>query len=271
MNFETKLLKSLQEEQQVRPFKWKFETGGDILRRPLKDHAYVRPYDKPHFSVGGDIVKAGLDWLLGYESTRFKQYLKAHGDDAIESLEVGRVPISKMVNLLMNVISAGKFNEIKNQTGTDDFFHLYLIINRTHIIEKNETVNVKAYTKSANELTYNIPITKHITINQLISTASQGDEKNFFSEYDPLSANCQQWVTKVLRKNGLLGNASSFINQNMEALIQGLPNWTKIKSKEITDVASYVNRILQLVSGGRLGFSRGSVGLKRRFKKKTFL
>ena len=257
----------------------------DVLRRPLQDH-FIRPYDKPiqdhfirpqpihfvrpQFIAGGDIVKAGLDWLLGYESTRVKQFLKAHGDDAIESLEIGRVPISKMVNLLMNVISAGKFNEIKNQTGTDDFFHLYLIINRTHILEKNETVNVKAYTKSANELTYNIPITNHITINQLINTASHGDEKNFWGEYDPLSSNCQQWVTKVLKRNNLLGNASSFINQNMEALIKGLPNWTKIKSKEITDVASYVNRILQFVSGGRLGFSRGGI-LRRRFIKKTFL
>ena len=232
----------------------------DTLRKP-STQAFVRPY-----SIGGDIIKAGLDWLLGYESTRFKQYLKAHGNDAIESLEVGRVPIQKMVTLAMNVMSAGKFNEIKQETGTDDFFHLYLIINRTHIIEKNETVNVKPYVKASNELTYNIPITKQITVDQLISTAAQGDERKFWLDYDPLTANCQQWVSKVLRKNGLLGNASSFINQNMEALIHGLPNWTKVKSKELTDVASYVNRILQLVSNGKLGFARGTTNLLVRRK-----
>lgn len=227
-----------------------------LLKKPLK-----KPL--PKYSIGGDIVKAGLDWLLGYESTRFKQFLSSHGNDIIESLEVGRVPIQNMVNMAMNVMSAGKFNEIKKETGVDDYFHLYLIINRKFIIEKNEVVNIKPYKKDSKETTYNVPVDKQLTINELIHNAAEGDERGFWLEYNPISANCQMWVSRVLRKNGLMNDGiNSFTNQNMEPLVRGLPEWTKIKSKEITDVASYVNRILQKVSGGRLGFARGASDLK---------
>jgi hypothetical protein len=48
----------------------------------------------------------------------------------------------------------------------------------------------------------------------------------------------------------------------MEALLKELPHDTTEKAKEITDVASYINRILQVTTGGRAGFAIGSEGLR---------
>ena len=96
------------------------------------------------------------------------------------------------------------------------------------------------------------------TIDELISVASKGDEKAFWLDYSPLTNNCQQWVTKVLSRNGILTDAvKKWVNQDMEALIKELPHDTQAKAKEITDIASYVNRILQLTTGGRAGFAIG--------------
>lgn len=219
-------------------------------------------------SIGGDIGRAVLNSWLGYESTRFKQFLNSHGGDKIESLEVGRVPISNMVNMAMNVLSAGKFEEIKKASNVDDYFHLYLIINKKFIIEKNEIVNIKPYKKVANETTYNVPLNFNgviddITIEELIENAAEGDPKGFWIEYNPVTANCQMWVSRVLKKNNLMtDDISSFTNQNMKPLLEGLPEWTTVKARQITGVAGYINRILQKVSGGRLGFAKGSSDLQ---------
>ena len=206
----------------------------------------------PHMGIGGDI----LNWLLGYESTRFKQFLKAHGQEAITSIKVGRVPISAAIRLGFDILTAGKFEEAHKKLGVDNFFHLYLIINDKYQVEKNDTVNEKAWSHDGKEEVLQVSGAINKTINELIQTAAKGDEKAFWLDYNPLTANCQQWVSKVLRKNGLLtSEVSKWVNQDMEALLKELPHGTSEKSKEITDLTSYINRIVQLTTGGRVGFA----------------
>ena len=203
--------------------------------------------------VGGDI----LNWLLGYESTRFKQFLKAHGQEKITSLKTGRSPIQKAVRLGFDLISGGAFEQAHKKLGVDNFFHLYLIINDKYIVEKNETVNYKPYTKQPQEETLSVPV-KDITIDQLVQNGAKGNEKSFWVEYNPLGNNCQQWVSKILSKNNLMTpEISSFVNQDMEALLKELPGYVPETTKSITDVASFANRIIQKLTGGKLGFAIG--------------
>jgi hypothetical protein len=210
--------------------------------------------------VGGDI----LNWLLGYESTRFKQFLKAHGQEKITSLKTGRSPIQKAVRLGFDLISGGAFEQAHKKLGVDNFFHLYLIINDKYIIEKNETVNYKPYTKQPQEETLSVPV-KDITIDQLVQNGAKGNEKSFWVEYNPLGNNCQQWVSKILSKNNLMTpEVSSFVNQDMEALLKELPGYVPETTKSITDVASFANRIIQKLTGGKLGFAIGGAITNRR-------
>ncbi len=217
---------------------------------------------KQRMGIGGDI----LNWLLGYESTRFKQFLKSKGEEEITQLDVGRCPIQSAVRLGFDLITGGAFEEAHKKLGVDNFFHSYLIINGKYIIEKNETVNYKPYTAQKDEERYSIPLgDKKITIDDFIKNGARGNEKAFWIEYNALSANCQMWVSKILSKNGLSNaGASTFINQDMEKLLEALPGYTPDVTQHITDVASFANRIVQKLTGGRLGFAIGNKDLGNR-------
>ena len=213
---------------------------------------------KPSMGIGGDI----LDWLFGKETTRFKAFLKAHGTEVITSLEVSRAPISKALDLGMDLISAGQFSKAKGKLGIDNFFHLGMIINGTYFLEKNETVNQRSPSSPAGEERISIPLSSELTIDQLIENGSNKGGNKFWGEYDALRNNCQDFIKMTLQANGLYSaEVGSFVSQNVERLIEELPSYTSHVANAITDTASIVNRIIQFTTGGRLGFETGSEGL----------
>lgn len=237
-----------------------------------------RSFKKKSFRLGGiagDSLKF-LDWLLGYETTRFKQFLKTHGEEKITSIQISRVPISKTVRYLFNIISLGYFEKAHAKLGYDNFFHLSLVINRKYRVEKNETVNFKPFHKEAKEELINVSYDGNKTISDFIRYGAKSDPKKFWSEYNALSTNCQAWVTMTLRGNNLLSDSlREFINQDMQALVKELPSYTGSVTKDVTDLASIVNRVLQLTTFGRLGFQAGgrleysssiSGGKRRKYK-----
>jgi len=235
-------------------------------------HKHLRK--RKAYGIGGDIldavssaassvvdtVKAGFDWLLGYETTRFKAFLKSHGEEEITSMKVIRVPLSKAIGLGMDLLTAGAFGKAKSKLSVDNFFHLAVVINGKHVIEKNETVNYRAYSKAAGEEDMEVPLKGSMTINDLIKDASKGREKIFWGEYSPLGNNCQAWVKGLLSHNGLSSpSINSFVMQDMESLIKELPSYTSHVGKAVTDFASVLNRIIQASTGGALGFKRGGI------------
>ena len=219
------------------------------------------------YGIGGDLI----NYLLGYETVRFKLFLKSHGEDEIQSLEIGRAPIGKAVRYGFDLITNGKFEEAHSKLGIDNFFHLYLIINNKFILEKNQDVTQRSYSSSIdNEEKITVPL-NGLSINQLIEKASKGNEKAFWGEYNPLANNCQAWVSMVLSKNGLqTSETSKFVNQDMKSLLESLPGYTSHVSSAITDVASVINRIIQFTTGGKLGYAIGSYDLRKRRKNILF-
>jgi hypothetical protein len=212
----------------------------------------------PRKAVGGDVIKF-LDWLLGYETSRFKSFLKQHGEEPITSIQISRVPISSTIRYLFNIITLGYFEKAHKKLGFDNFFHLSIVLNGKYRIEKNETVNQKPFTKNDKEELVDIKA-GGFTINDFIKEGSSANPKNFWGEYNALGNNCQAWVTMVLKGNGLFNNQlNSFVNQDMEALAKELPSYTSSVAKDITDLGSIINRVLQLTTGGRLGFENGGV------------
>lgn len=206
----------------------------------------------PSKSVGGDVA----DWLLGYETTRFKSFIASHGNETITSLTVGRAPINKAVRIGFDILTGGEFEKASKKLGVDNFFHLFLVVNNKHVLEKNETVNVKPYSKASNEEDMTVPLKGPLTISELIRKPGGG--KDFWLEYNPITNNCQKWVTRVLSANGLLtSDLRTFINQDTEALLKEMPNYNPSLVKDVVDTGSLVNRILQLTTGGRIGFATG--------------
>ena len=209
-----------------------------------------------------------IDWATGsVVPPKVSKFLKEHGQEKINSLVIGRAPISKVLDLAVDIMSGGKFAEIKKKIGFDQMFHLYLIVNNKYIFEKNDLFNITNYTKQKDEEHLEVPFNKDITINEFIKKASSSDEKNFFRNYNAFKNNCQDMILKLLRSNGLLNESlSKFIKQDIEKLVEGVGGETVETSKEVTDTGGLVNRLLQLVSNGRLSFARGTRNLKRRIR-----
>jgi hypothetical protein len=245
-----------------------YDIGGDIAAAATSAGNYLSEKAssavsavKDAASSAADSAKDALNWLLGYETVRFKNFLKDKGTEKITKLQVGRVPISAAVNLGMDLLTQGAFNKAKKKLGVDNFFHIFFVVNGKYVIEKNETVNYKPWNKYPKEEDIDVPLRgKDITIDDFIQKAAKGNEKKFWQEYDPLTSNCGQWLNKVLDRNGLNhSTVSRFINQRMEELLKELPGYTNHVGKSITDFASVVNRILQLTTGGRAGFKHGGL------------
>lgn len=223
----------------------------------------------PKFDVGGDLVDAAaeavhkvIDWWEGSPiPTKVSVFLKQHGDEKVSSLKVVRVPIYKTLDLAVDVMSGGKFGAIKKRLGYDKFFHLLVVINGKYVLEKNELFNVKTYSPQKDEESVDVPVSGDLTISDFLKKASEGDEKAFYRDYDAFGANCQQMVIRLLSRNHLLTPAiQSFVKQDVETFVKEMKP-TAERAKNITNVASVVNRLLQLVSGGRLSFAKGSEGV----------
>lgn len=223
------------------------------------------------YGVGGDLVdaitEAGhklLDWWTGSQvPTKVSNFLKEHGDEKINSLEIGRTPISKVLDLALDVMSGGKFGQVKKKLHYDKMFHLYIIVNNKWIFEKNELFNITTYSSSKDEEKVTVPLNKDITISDFLKNASKGDEKSFYRDYDPFKKNCQDMILRLLRSNSLLNETlSSFIKQNTEELVKELEP-EREKATSITNVGSLINRLLQYMSGGKYSFAKGGL-IKRR-------
>jgi hypothetical protein len=228
---------------------------------------------RPKYSAGGELVDNVvegihkiIDWWKGTPMPDVvANFLKSHGEDEITSLTVGRVPISKVLDLALDVMSGGEFGKVKKALSYDKMFHLFVVINGKHKMEKNELFTVKPYSRSSDEENVSVPLgDKKITISQFLKKASEGDEKSFYRDYDPFKRNCQDMVLRLLRSNGLLtAEVQGFIKQDVERFVRDLNAETREKAINITNVGSLVNRLLQLVSGGKLSLAVGGRVPKR--------
>jgi hypothetical protein len=206
-----------------------------------------------------------IDWWSGTQvPPKIANFLRDHGSEQIQSLAVARAPISKVLDLAIDIVSAGKYGLIKDRVGFDHMFHLGVIINGRWFLEKNEMFNIRPYSAHPKEEKRDVPVSGDLTIAQFMQRASQGDEVAFYRQYDPFGKNCQAMVLKLLRANGLLtDDLKKFIHQDVSTIANEIPETHKT-SKDITDVASLVSRLLQIVSRGRLSLAVGGVVRRRR-------
>jgi len=231
-----------------------------VYRRERKEYDTVYDTGAEDLSSASEAVHKVLDWWSGTAvPPSVASFLKAHGEDPVTSLAVGRTPISKTLDLALDVMSGGKFGQIKKKLGYDQFFHLFLIVNGKHRIEKNELFNIIPYSKASDE--EDIPVDlggKTMTISEMMQNASKGDETNFYRNYNAFGANCQAMVLRLLSRNHLMTPAiQAFVKQNVEEYAK--EHDLLSNAKAVTDVGSVLNRLLQLVTGGKRHFSVGGI------------
>jgi hypothetical protein len=224
----------------------------------------IRREYQPVYNVAGlgAILEEGATYLFGNATERMKRFMKEHGDEPIESITVGRVPLSKAIATAMSALTLGKFDKAKANKGYDDFFHLFYVINGKYRLEKNQNVNlIDNYKPVDNQENFNVDLggLKGKTINEFIKNgeAVMG-EKDYWGNYDGLVKNCQNWVMQNMKANGVYTQAlKDFTFQDTQELIDEVNPYVKGAMKEVTSVASALDKFVSWLSGGRFGLKRG--------------
>jgi hypothetical protein len=201
------------------------------------------------FKKIGQKVKSVFTPRLDSYNNQTRKSLEQYGNMPVKRLTIYRTPIMKILDKVLNLVSFGKFSELKKKYGFDQLYHLALIAdvgNKNLVIEKNEVINVStSYSTSSKTEKQDIPLDgKEFTINEMFEVGRKtvGDKKWFL--YDPFTNNCQFFIKYCLEAVSLYGTPEkNFLFQDLAELTKELPSLTKKIAKGVTDVGAVVNKL----------------------------
>jgi len=176
---------------------------------------------------------------------KFREMLEKYGDYEINEIIIGRDPISKGIQKLLDLVSLGKVTQGLKNTHFDDLFHLYLILYVKHPatkneqlihlrLEKNHVLSMKEYTGFPKQHLIVNMYGQKILLAEFIANgkALLGDD---FARYDAIYNNCQVFINSLLKANGLSSaSTEKFIMQDIGQVLSA-PAYGL--SRVITDIA----------------------------------
>lgn len=191
----------------------------------------------------------------GYNNTTTKN-LNQYGNIPIKRLTIVRTPIMGILDKALNLISFGKWSQLKKEYGHDKLFHLALIANlgtKNLVIEKNEVINVNTSFKMGNESeTLDVDLKgKTFTVNEMLNATRKimGDS-NFFS-YNGMSNNCQTFIKNCLISVGLYDlEENTFVFQDLNELSKKFPSISKKIMNATTKLGAIANKLTGQGEGG---------------------
>lgn len=208
-----------------------------------------------------DELKASglLDSVTGYVSNLLnkeqyslpvKSILERLGGKKIIAMNIIRTPINKNINRALDVISLGKWSQLKNEFNYDNMFHLALVVKLDDmtnlLIEKNERINVDTsfkYLPTTQIKHVNIS-GKSITLNDLMNNGNKLVGNNDWFVYSAFKNNCQAFIKAVLQGNNLYtSDINNFVYQDMTEIKKQLPRNVVPTANFITDLGSLVSRL----------------------------
>jgi hypothetical protein len=180
-----------------------------------------------------------------------RSLIERYGDKKITGICIYRDKVAGSVNTLVNVISLGQFNKVKNKYGYDDLYHLMMVITLEGgipiLLEKNEVINIHEYPTikpSYQKFELSLPSNWNTTFKQFLSNgeAFMGDD---YFKYDAMTNNCQRYIKSLVLANPPLQkenpDAIKFIEQDITGLQRDLSPTTQKIFRATTDLASRLN------------------------------
>jgi hypothetical protein len=184
-----------------------------------------------------------------------RRTITKYKDWIIDELTIRRDPIQSFINTAFNLLTLGKWDEVKKKYNYDKLFHLGLVLNLRNpntgevvpiIAEKNEVINISPAKKMDKDTqTFKLPKPQlEITLGTLLANAEQ-NMPNYFL-YDAFVNNCQDYILGLLKFSDLLTEpARVFIKQPVDKLLVDLPSYIKPVAKRITDLGGLTNVVLE--------------------------
>jgi hypothetical protein len=187
-----------------------------------------------------------------------RDFLTKYKDAKISNFVIRKNPIQSGVEKVLNFVSQGKYNEIKQDYAYDTMYHLRLdfeIDGRIYMTEKTANIQFRNGITTEEDEVYKISSDKVIPLLTAVENTYKKMGSNFFS-YDAFTNNCQNYVMNFLSSNGLLtGDAKNFIYQPVDDMVKKLPSYVKKFASSVTKIGSVVDKGLQSI--GLRGLKRG--------------
>jgi len=204
-----------------------------------------------------DVLRNIKDRVTGFITGKRDDYppkvrdlLARYGSLQVTNITVYRDPLQTAVDIAVNALSLGKFNQAKLKGGYDTFFHLYMIVkldNGVNLrIEKNEVINIEVFNSTPKGQQFNV-VSQPVVLNDMLNKTKEGmGEKDFFY-YDPITNNCQVFILSIMKFNNLLNSnkgLQDFILQDTQILQDTLNKSTQKGMKLTTDLARRFNILI---------------------------
>jgi hypothetical protein len=179
--------------------------------------------------------------------------LAKYSSGIVEELLIRRAPVQNIVNTALNFITAGKWDDIKSKYNYDKLFHLSMIITLKMpngsqprlIVEKNEVINISdSFKTTGKEEYFVVPVSCCVKFWDFMDKAQKAKGVEFF-KYDAFRNNCQIFLDGILSANGInTPDAHQFIMQDVDKLLQELPEYVSPFANLTTNIAGLADRVL---------------------------
>lgn len=177
---------------------------------------------------------------------RSRQLLEQIKDEPIQSLIIVRTPIEKYINVALNFLSLGQWNNVIKSLGYDKLFHLSLFINKKYIFHKIEVPTLardNPIKQNSEIMTINF---NPVSIGEFVNNTRNIMGDTLFSNYNPVNNNCQNFIASALKgNNSLTKQAFDFIYQDSKEIFKRLPQYVENVATTITDIGARVDRVIQ--------------------------
>lgn len=156
-----------------------------------------------------------------------RKFMKKKGSEQIKRISVCRVPVTKMLQTLLNALQLGRYNRTIRRLNYEDVFHLYLVLEyengETYIMEKNQRVIIKKidsnFLQRKGVQCKSVDMRKVYNLNGMI-TRAETNNKGTFYRYSANNQNCQKFVLDVLTSSNLITpELKDFIYQDAQKLL----------------------------------------------------
>ncbi|MBS1735806.1 MAG: hypothetical protein JSS98_04285 [Bacteroidetes bacterium] len=203
----------------------------------------------------GERIKGAIFGRNNYPPAE-RNIINQYGNNKIVGITIYREPLDNKVNGLVNAITLGQFNSIKNKYSIDELYHLYMVVTLQEgipiLVEKNEVINLHQYPTikpNAQKFVLNIPPNFNCTFKQLLDAGQAYMGKDWFT-YDALSNNCQRFIMSILNAQPNLIKANPTVNQFVVQNVSGLERDLSPASKNLFHgIAGLASRLNVLAKG----------------------
>lgn len=211
---------------------------------------------KPHPKLSGSGIfdyfrRLFNPYMYNRNSTNI---LNKYGDNKIMVLQINRTPIFDSINKALNLISIGKWNELREKYNYDTMFHLSIVATILTnegkyiriLVEKNEQINISENVKiyPTTEMEIIEASVKNLNLKTMLNNTLQKIGKEDFFIYSAFNNNCQKFIKNILISNDLYNSKlDKFVYQNIVDLVDELPAYVPRTANSITNLASWLKRL----------------------------